>query len=66
MVCTTIAGEKETRMRKTRSQKQLSQFVTLSILSMLAILFTASVSSATMFCYSCHGSGTDMRPLDTP
>ena len=64
-------------MRKMRPQKQLLQFVMLSLLSVVSVLVMSGESFAAMDCASCHGdgvdpvthrlrTGTDMRPRDTP
>lgn len=58
-------------MRKMRPQKQLLQFVMLSLLSVVSVLVTSGESFAALVCSSCHGNkatdmSMDIRPLDTP
>jgi len=67
MECTFITAEKERGMKEKRPQKRLLQFVTLSLLSLLAVVVMSGESYAALQCYSCHGNGTDdALPLDTP
>ena len=74
--CILITGKKETGMTMLKPQKQLLQFVMLSLLSVVSVLVMANESYAAMDCGSCHGNGinpatgqlitsTDMRPVDS-
>ncbi len=74
--CISITCKKETGMTMLKPQKQLLQFVMLSLLSVVSVLVMANESYAgNMDCGSCHGNGinpatgqlitsTDMRPVD--